>query len=45
MTNSKNFRNYEEAMEFRAEKKAEGFHAYVEQFYDFNGAFYSVLYW
>ena len=39
------FRTYNEAKKYAEEIKNNGLKSYIEEFYDFNGNFYTVLVW
>lgn len=40
-----NFKTFAEAKAYAEEQRTLGFGAYVEEFYDFNGRFFSVITW
>lgn len=42
---SKDFRNCNDAKKYAEEVRNNGFKCYIEEFYDFNGKFYTVLVW
>ena len=42
---TREFRNYNEAKKYSEEIKKNGLKSYIEEFYDFNGTFYTVLVW
>ena len=42
---TREFRNYNEAKKYAKEIKNNGLKSYIEEFYDLNGKFYTVLVW
>lgn len=42
---NKDFRNYNEAKKYADEIRNNGLKSYIEEFYDFDGRFYTVLVW
>lgn len=44
-SDSRNFKSYKSAKAFRDAMVAQGYRAWIEEFYDYDGRFYSVLFW
>ena len=42
---NKDFRNYNEAKKYADEIRNNGLKVYIEEFYDFDGKYYTVLVW
>ena len=42
---TREFKNYNEAKKYAEKIKNNGLKSYIQEFYDFNGKFYTVLVW
>jgi len=42
---NRDFRDYECAVSYARDMKSAGYRAYIEEFYDFDGRYYTVLVW
>lgn len=42
---NKDFKNFDEAMEYAKNMRSSGFKAHIEEFYNYDGIFYTVLVW
>ena len=42
---NKDFRSLEKAKKYSDEMKSNGLKSYIEEFYDYDGKFYTVLVW